>query len=298
MTALWFLIFGLSRGINSVYTKKAQSSTSSTYRNSIFFVFIYALFQAIFLVTIPPFKNIPMTMDLLIYPTLFGVFYIISYIMLFYALGTGPTGLTNVIYTFHSILPMITGIFIWNDKLDLLKTIGIIFAAISIYLFYQSVKNGDKSKMSVKWIIYVVAATVAMGIAVIFTQAFSQRYYDMNKQYLVVYTITSSIISLVMFLMTKHKMNRPQQKDNAMDSPLPMRYYVYVLLAAISQNAVNLLFMYFLNIMPSTVLFPTMNSVNIIVFVLVGKLFFSEKLNRLSFLGICCSILSLVLLNI
>ena len=239
-----------------------------------------------------------MTMDFLIYPTLFGVFYIISYIMLFYALGTGPTGLTNVIYTFHSILPMITGIFIWNDKLDLLKTIGIIFAAISIYLFYQSVKNGDKSKMSVKWIIYVVAATVAMGIAVIFTQAFSQRYYDMNKQYLVVYTITSSIISLVMFLMTKHKMNRPQQKDNAMDSPLPMRYYVYVLLAAISQNAVNLLFMYFLNIMPSTVLFPTMNSVNIIVFVLVGKLFFSEKLNRLSFLGICCSILSLVLLNI
>lgn len=310
MTALWFFIFGISRGINSVFTKKSQSSGSGTYRSSIFFIFIYALFQAAFLLAIPPYKSIPMTVEFLMYPMLFGVFYIVSYIMLFYALGSGPTGLTNVIYTFHSIFPMITGILIWNDKLDLLKTVGIIFAAISIYLFYQSVKKGDKNKMSLKWILYIVAATVAMGIAVIFTQAFSRHFPDMNKQYLVVYTLSSSVISLFMFLSVKSKQNKEikdekkdkkrveEPKAKVLEKRLPLIFYLFVLLAAVSQNAVNLLFMYFLGFMPSTVLFPTMNCINIIVFVLVGKLFFKEKLNRLSFLGICCSIVSLVLLNI
>lgn len=310
MTALWFLIWALCRGFNSVYTKKAQSVSEKTYRSSIYFIFVYALFQAVFLICIPPYGPIPTAFEIILYPVLFGIFYIISYVLLFLALGSGPTALTNVIYTFHTILPMITGIFLWNDTLDAKRLIGILFAAVTVYLFYQSVKNGKSDKVSLKWLIYIVAATIAIGIAVIFTQAFARSYPDMNKQYLIIYTLTSATISLVMlffFKMNNHNKNNSKNSDNngtdvqVNENRLIIRlpkYYIYVLMAAVSQNIVNLLFMHFLNIIPSTVLFPTINCIYILTFVIMGKLFFNEKLNRLSFMGICSSILSLILLNI
>jgi drug/metabolite transporter (DMT)-like permease len=304
MLALWFFVFALSRGLNSVYVKKAQSSRKNGFYNAVYFIFMYALLQAIFLFAIPPYKNIPMTMDFLIYPVCFGICYIISYSLLFFALAEGPTGLTNVIYTFHSILPMITGIILWKDTLDFIKAVGVVFAAITIYLFYLSVKNGDKRKKSLRWILFIVSATVFMGIAVVFTQAFSHTFTGMDKQYLVVYTVSSSLISLVLLMFIKPRKSKEKTEDRKKNEAKDLtekhtvRYYVFVLVAAVTQNAVNLFFMYFLTVMPSTILFPTLNSINILTFVLVGRLFFGEKLNKLSFIGICCSIVSLVLLYI
>jgi membrane-associated HD superfamily phosphohydrolase len=54
MLALWFFVFALSRGLNSVYVKKAQSSRKNGFYNAVYFIFMYALLQAIFLFAIPP----------------------------------------------------------------------------------------------------------------------------------------------------------------------------------------------------------------------------------------------------
>ena len=292
MNFLLFTIWTLGRGFNAVYTKKAQKMTDNTYGNSIKFVFYYALFQLIILLCIPPYKHIPIRLDFIIYPVLFGVFYIISYIMLFMALGNGPTALTNVVYTFHTIIPMISGILLWNESISKIQAVGIVLAAISVYLFYKSVKKENEKELSLKWLIYVIIATVAIGIAVVFTQSFAKMYPDMNKQYLTIYTITSAVLSLI-FLLTSKK-----TKDVGKNKPEYFKYFIYILIASICQNIVNIVFMYFINLIPSTVLFPTINCIYILTFIVMGRIFFKEKLNKLSFIGVCSSIFSLILLNL
>ena len=186
--------------------------------------------------------------------------------------------------------------------LDFIKAVGVVFAAITIYLFYLR-KNGDKRKNPFAGFCSLFPLRYLWGL-VVFTQAFSHTFTGMDKQYLVVYTVSSSLISLVLLMFIKPRKSKEKTEDRKKNEAKDLtekhtvRYYVFVLVAAVTQNAVNLFFMYFLTVMPSTILFPTLNSINILTFVLVGRLFFGEKLNKLSFIGICCSIVSLVLLNI
>ena len=101
MVYLVFIVYSVLKGLNAISIKMAQKDHVKTLHDSIYFTVLFSFFQLIFLFIIPPYSSYTFRLDMLVYPSLFAVFFFISYVLMITALKEGPTSLTNVITVFN-----------------------------------------------------------------------------------------------------------------------------------------------------------------------------------------------------
>ncbi len=287
-----FFAFSILRGLNAIAVKMAQKDYIKNLHDSIFFTILFSFFQLVFLFIIPPWYKYTFRLDMILYPACFAVFYLISYILLISALNEGPTSLTNIIYSFQSIVPIIVSLVLWKESMGIFQIIGLILFVIVLLLFNQgSYREGTISKkISLKWAILASTCTLAVGIAVIFTKQYMLTFDGFIKEYLILYNLIVVVVGIPYIIISKLKRNRK--------FPLAGRFLFYTASPALITDITNMIYMLYITKFKSALFFPLMSILNIVSVVIFSRIILKENVSKTAYIGIILSFAAIYLLGI
>ncbi len=273
--------------------KMAQKDRIKTFQDSIFFTILFSFFQLIFLFLIPPWSGYSFSTEIILFPAMFGLFFLISNVFLLRALHEGPTSLTNIIYSFQAIVPIIVGLILWHETIAFFQLLGLILFVIILFLFNQgSYSDGkeESKKVSLKWILLAGVSTLGAGIAVIFTKQHMLKFDGLVKEYLIIYN------TVVVLLGLPYMLFRAIRRENGLLSD--RKFLLFTATPGLITDITNIIYMFFITRFQSAFFFPFMSVLNILSVVILSRILLKEKISKPAYAGIALSFLAIYLLGI
>lgn len=186
------------------------------------------------------------------------------------------------------IIPILFGLMIYKETLGVYKIIGILLALIAVYL--SSIKKDLNIKKN--YIYLPIALFFGSGFLDALLKYFEKRYVSNNE--LEIYTgtifliafIIGSLIMIYQIIFKKLKLTKKSILAGVLLG-IPNYYSIFFLLKALQTK----------NMETSTIY--TLNNVGIVLLsTLIGFLFFKEKISSKNMLGICFSIIAIILITL
>lgn len=212
---------------------------------------------------------------------------------MFYIIGlsTQKAGITiTTISTKMSVVfPMIFSILYFNESIYAIKIAGMILALVSIFL--STIKNKAEAT-SGKNLLFPVVLFLGMGI-VDSTVKFNQEKYLLNTGVIesttVIFAVSAIIGLFIQLMFNLKKIERLKIKTIIFGIILGLSNFgsLYFLILALNSNFLD-----------SSVIFAVNNTAIILISVLIGSLFFEEKLSTLNWLGVAVSVVAILSLSI
>ncbi|MCX7747291.1 MAG: EamA family transporter [Clostridia bacterium] len=287
-----FLLFTVLRGFHAVVTKMIQKDYVDGFSASIFLTVVYSLAQALFLPLMPPYYSYSYEPKMLVNPFFFAVFFMVGYILVINALGKGPISLTNIINSFMQLVPIIAGIFLWNDTIGPFQWVGIGLFVVILFLFNESSYEEDNKSKGITsgWILMAVGSALFGGISVIFTKQHMILYSDAIKEYLILFNLMVVVMGLPYVLWAVYKKKLKIKLDK--------RYLTFIIITALIQDINNIIFMYYINRLNGAFFFPLIGILSIVSVVIMSRLLLKEVISKKAYVGILISLVSIYLLGI
>lgn len=291
MTYIIFILFALIRGVTNIIIKFAQKNFVKNISDSIYYTLVSSVFQIVFLIFLPPYSY-NFRLDMFLYPACFGFFYFISYTLLLKSLKEGPTSLTNVIYNFQSIVPIVVGLFIWKDTIDPFQMAGLVLFVTVLFLFNKgSYSEGEEvKKITLKWVFFAILAAFFMGVSVIFTKQYMLTYDGYMKEYLVNFNI-------MVILMAVPYVAYSRIKKKVKFKP-SFKYLAYSAAPALLMDITNIIYMTYVTRFASAFFFPVMAILSIISIVVMSRVILKEGVSKRAYWGIGLSFVAIYLLSL
>lgn len=290
MLVILVLLF-ISHGARGIFMKLGQKGRVSTLKQALVYTTVYSALQAAVLLAVPPYPSLVCDVGFYIYPFAFAVFYTLSYMMMIMAMNEGSTAITNTIYSFNSLIPVLFGIIVWKEELSLCKGLGLLLFIAGLLLYNRSsyTVGGVKQKISKKWLIYSLGTLVFMGIAVIFTKSSMRAFPNYGEQYLIFYSLFSFVLGGIFILFFAREEIKPLVTD--------FKFLIFTGIAAVGLDLSNYIFVMFINKFPSAFFLPLCSVVGMIAVLVCGRIFLKEKISRSACVSSFICIAAIVLLN-
>lgn len=227
------------------------------------------------------------SLETIIYGLIYGLLLIGSQCLYTLALKIGKTSICSMIYSFGFIIPTLCGFIFWEEKVTILKIIGICLVFPLFYLISLSKK--DNKKASLTYLIpLILSAICSGGLGVL--QKIQARSDVSNEKtiFLFIGFALAFIFSFITFLLIK--------KNN--------KFYItkktvsFTLGAGLCFGLANMINTILASLISANILFPTQNIGVIVLSTIAGFILFKEKPKINEFIGFIlgvCSILLLVL---
>lgn len=225
--------------------------------------------------------------ELLMAGMLLGLFSALSYFFMSQALITGSMSYTVFIASTAMLVPVIAGTAVWKDPISAVQIVGIVILLVSFYLGMETKK---KEKLSWQWIISCIIMFVSTGMIGVMQKVQQQSSFkEETDSFLVWGFIFASIFMSIPVLLSKNRKNV---------ITFSMKSYIYALGSGIGYAIINIINLYLVGKMPSSVFFPAYNGSVILVTTIAGALFFKEKLSTRQYVSILVGIIGVILVNI
>lgn len=289
---LMLLLLFVLRGVNVVCVKLAQSGKITTIPQSVVFVTLYAIVQAVAILFVPPYNIFITDIKFYIYPLCFAVLYSAGNVLLLKTLRLGSAGIANTINQFNTLVPVAFGMLFWNEKLGILEVAGLVLFIIGLLIYNKSsVSVGEKTqKVTAKFLIYAVVSMLITGSAVIFTKLGMGAYPEYGKQYLFYYALFAAIIGAFL----SARVAPGELKIFAKDKKLML----YCALAAIALDITNVIFVSYINAFPTAIFMPSYGVIGMLGIMLASRIFLKEKISKSALLSSIICILAILCLNL
>lgn len=290
-----FLIFLAMAVLKSGFVavmKLVQKEYIKNINDSVFYIVFISFFQTIFLFLIPPYYSYQVEYDMLIYPAAFAIFYIVAYIFMLNAFKFGPTSLTSVIQNFSMFVPITIGMFLWNEKINVYQTSGLILFGLIMFLFNNSSYkiNGQKEKLTLRWLMITLFSTLFMGMAIFTSKQYALEYTESPKEYLILFNVIIVLFGTVYFIYQIFKKNYK--------IILNKKYIIYTIISGFLLAATNIMFMQYVTKFDSAYFFPLLSIAGIIGVVAMGRVFLKERISKKAYWGVALSIVVIFLISI
>ena len=294
--AVVIIIMSVIRGIYAILAKNVQKDFAGNFAQDVYFTMVFFLLQFIFLWALPPYRLPHIEAAQLFNPAMFGILSLIGTVLFFNAMRIGPTALTNIINNFSMLVPIMLGLFFWNEHISLLQIAGIAFVFAALFLFNAKAKTTsaqpelNEKKEPFKWLLTAVAAAAVTGFAVFFTKRNSIQYPEYFKEYLLILCAVTALAALpyVMWAAAKNKIRL-----------IPDIKFLYLTaILAIIQDIYNIFYTIFVGQFDSALFFPIAGVCAMLAVVLGSRIFLKEKLSPQANAGILLSIIAITLLSI
>ncbi len=220
-------------------------------------------------------------------PTLLlGILFILVFNIMARSSQQNGVGVTSVATKMSLVIPVVLGIFLYNEQLSLLKIIGIVIALVAVY--FTSVK---KNSLAIKKDALILPFLVFLGSGIIDS---SIKYFQETKLSTSEFPLFSSTVfaaaattGIFFILMKSFKNSLKVNFRNILGGitlGIPNYFSIFFLLRALQHKSLN-----------SASVF-TINNVAIVMFsTLLGILLFKEQLSIKNWLGIGLAIISIFL---
>lgn len=225
---------------------------------------------------------------------LFGLITTVQKISSMQAMNSGPYSYTAVITSLSTLIPTLSGKFIWNEEIHPIQYVGIILMMIC---FICSVDFKAKQKSaSVKWLVFCALTFVSTGsIGVMQRWHQSTEYKDELNEFLIIAFAVSVFFSLIGMIFSSRR-----YKEYWNWGKLSKRTYTLLIagmvIGGICVAANNKLNLYLSGIMDTAVFFPVVNGGGLILTSLAAFIVFKEKLSLQKWIGLIIGIIAVVLL--
>jgi len=222
------------------------------------------------------------------YAVIFAILLISAQWFLTVAMSKGNVAICVTVYSLGFIVPTITGVIFWNEKLNLLNAIGVILVAVAVVV--SAIKKSDNTKkISLgKYIVPLMISAPAGGIMGV-VQKLQQKsaYSNQLPQFVVISFSIAMLISFIGFLVAK--------KDG--EKTFSKKLGFAVILGA-CYGCVNITNTLLAGRLDASVFFPVYNISNIFVSSLLGILIFKEKITKREITVFILTVASILLLNV
>lgn len=282
MEYIFLFLAGMGATFNSFMSK--QFNTKARVINPFFYTANAAFFAMVFFV-ISSGGKFYFTYDFLPYSIAFGITYGITIFSTVKAMKYGPISLTVFASSISLVIPTLYGVIVLNDPFGILKCVGVIFLVFALILINYK-KNNDL-KISPKWIIYATMSFLGNGFLAII-QKNQQMTFDgvYRSEFMIVALAMISVFFLILGLRVHG------DKKNMLCECVK-----YAAPAGLANGMVNFLVMVLTTMVPTVILFSSVQAIAMsLTFVLV-LVVFKEKLSNAQTMGYILGIISVVLLN-
>ncbi len=289
---LMLLLLFVLRGVNVVCVKLAQTGRIITIPQSVAFVSLYTAVQAVVMLFIPPYNIFIADIKFYIYPLCFAILYSAGNVLLLKTLRLGSASIANTINQFNTLVPVVFGMFFWNEKLGVFEIIGLALFIIGLLIYNKSsVSVGENTqKVTLKFLVYAVVSMLITGAAVIFTKIGMSAYPEYGKQYVFYYALFAAIIGMI----TSARVAPGELKVFIKDKKLMLN----CALAAISLDITNTIFVSYINAFPTAIFMPSYGVIGMLGIMLASRIFLKEKISKSALLSSIICILAILCLNL
>ena len=305
MNLSYLLIIPIIVGYFSQEFFKKQFQNKKEDHNTFFAVLLYGLtlvaacFSILFAIwAINGFEAI-ITAPTFIYAVGFAICYVGGTIFSILAIASGPFAITSLIMSYCLILPTLWGLIFYTKGTapSVFVILGIVLMCISLFLVRN--KNADgNTKITPKWIIFVLINFVANGGCSIFQTIFNEENAKNNisvEPYKFLFlsmsiVLVTFIIIIPVYMFIKRKEELPKVN--------PKELLIFGTATGVSNTIANLLVLAVNGILiPAFILYPLNCVGQLILVFLISVTFFKERYTRLQYAGYFIGMASVVLLN-
>lgn len=278
---LSFIIFNGAFG--NVITKSVLRKTDG--RGQFFFGFLKTVCaMLIYAITC---KSFAWSWELALYASLFAIAYVLAVIFMHLAVACGPLSLTTLLISYHLIMPAFFGLFFLEEPLGAGLIPGLLLLIVSFFL--TNYHKGEGSRITFKWIVYVLLAFLGNGMGAIVLKMQQIRFEGTCRNELMLLSMAIAAIPLLLFALKKEREDIPTVTKVA---------WLPALLGGGVSGVAALLELALLGLMPLSIYYPTKAAGGIVVTYIAARLLYKEKLSRVQFAGFLIGIASIILLNI
>lgn len=229
----------------------------------------------------------PMSLFTVLLAFLFAVAIWFNQVFFLKALQYGSLSFSNFIQGSGLIIPLIYGIFVWQEKISALQVILILvlIAAMGVAL---DIKKG---KTNNKWLIFSFLAMLFLGIiGILQTTHQASAHQDELFQFLLISFVFTVILNALSWIFTEKK---EPSGYKIISRALPM-----AISCGVFMGGVHILNLFLAGVCPKVIFFPVVNGGLIFVTLLAAVIFFKEKLRLKQWIAIIIGIIALSLLGI
>lgn len=187
------------------------------------------------------------------------------------------------------VLPVIAGVWLYNESLSLWAILGVVLAIVAVYL--GTLKNEKRTQKASK-LYFVLPVILFLGSGTIdIVMKYAQHYWlEPGSMAIFSGVLFSFAFFWGLIFSGRHFMiekKRPQFKDFLGGIALGVPNYgsIYFLLKALDESG-----------MPSASIYPINNVAIVGLSAIMGLLLFKEHLSNLNILGLICGVLSILLI--
>ena len=221
------------------------------------------------------------------YSAVYGVLLLLAQWCYTAALKRGKISVCSTVYSLGFIFPTISGCVIWNEQMTVFDVIGILTVIPAIIISGINKKTGYKKLHSNNYIIPIVIAMMSSGGLGIM-QKIQQKspYPDQRTAFVALAFLFAGIVSLLCSLFIKSDSEK-----------IPGRKVLAAAGVGVAFGCCNLLNTTLAGLLDSAVLFPMLNIGTILLSLVMGVIFFQERLAAKDATVLVLGIMSIILIN-
>lgn len=280
MNILYLVVIVLTLSMQNV-TKKGytQKSLGGVYTFSVMTCLAAAVF---FMVTSGGFE---WESGVVPYALAFATAFCTTTVFSVLSIGCGSLSLTNLMISYSLMVPALYGVVFLKETLSLFFYPGIVLLIVSLFLINH---QGEKTKIRIKWIVYVTLATLGNGMCTTFQKMQQVKFEGAYKNELMILALISGAIGLgILALIQERKEIVTCIKGG----------WLYAVLGGLCNGVLNLFVMILSGRMSASLMFPSISAGGIIVTYIISKYFYKETLTKKQTIGFVLGIVSVILLN-
>lgn len=276
---------------------KAENIRQNLLANGLFSTLIAIAF-VVFVVI----KGMAVSGTTVLFGAMFGFGFIATVSVYYYAMQSGPLSYTTFFFSASMIVPVIIGLFAWNESLKLTQGIGMAMFMAAFYCI--SVLGGERGgKVNIRWIILCFATWLLNGLIGVVSKQHQinmngGEYVQMMMMSFVFATVFALLAAVFFIIVDSKKEKQSVGMIVKKDMSLMWNGKIPLLGAAMGSGMANVIMTYLSSRLPGGYLYPiTLGSVVVLVS-LFSIWVLKEKPSKPGLVGILIGLVAIVITNL
>jgi drug/metabolite transporter (DMT)-like permease len=211
---------------------------------------------------------------------LYGVTLIFAQVFLIKAIDLGGVAISSLFYACGFLLPTFMGVLFYDESASLPQLIGVALILLSFV-----VSSGKGERPTAKWFLMVFTALFFNGAAGMTQKIFRMSAHgDEMSAFMIIAFLVGGIIAFLLM---------PKTSRRALPSKKFLRTAA---VSGFAMGLVNTINVYISGVLPSIVMFPSVNGGGIIASAILARFLVGEKLSVKKTVGIAIGIFAMCLI--
>ncbi len=292
---LLLMVVMLMRVLQSVFNKKAALVLPGGLKPYISYITFSKLLAAVFafVLVIQEGNYSGINSEALLIASCSGLCLAIGSVCGIKALLGGTVALSSMFGTAGMIIPIILGIFVFNEPVSPLQWLCIAVLFVSVLLLVSSVKSTLKN-FSFKTVGYLIGSFVSNGLVMFCQKLFGERQPNGNVAMfsMLTFLVPTVVLAVILGVMCATK---AEKQTSAI---LPKKLVLYSAILAFAVFVIQQVVTMLTGELSGAVLFTVVNGGATVIAAIVGAIMYKEKITVRSCIGIILGIAAMVCIKI